>query len=87
MPRPWLLLAALLLPLCASAAGKQTLTPVPGLPPAPDFTLQDVDGKTWRLSELRGRPVIVNFWATWCPPAARRCPPCSAPGNSCRPKA
>ncbi|RMH02177.1 MAG: TlpA family protein disulfide reductase [Chloroflexi bacterium] len=33
-----------------------------------DFTLQDLEGNTYTLSELRGRPVIVNFWATWCAP-------------------
>ncbi|MBI1177720.1 redoxin domain-containing protein [bacterium] len=36
------------------------------LRPAPDFALQDLTGKTVHLSELRGRPVFVNFWATWC---------------------
>lgn len=34
---------------------------------APDFTLSTTDGKTIRLSDLRGQPVVVNFWATWCP--------------------
>lgn len=34
--------------------------------PAPDFTLQTFDGETIRLSELRGAPVILNFWASWC---------------------
>jgi peroxiredoxin len=34
---------------------------------APDFTLNTPDGKAVRLSELRGRPVVVNLWATWCP--------------------
>lgn len=33
---------------------------------APDFTLRDLDGRTWRLSELRGKPVVLTFWAPWC---------------------
>ncbi len=36
--------------------------------PAPDFTLKTADGKTVRLSDFRGRPVLINFWATWCAP-------------------
>ena len=35
---------------------------------APDFKVEMFDGKTIRLSELRGKVVLVNFWATWCPP-------------------
>lgn len=35
---------------------------------APDFTLVDLDGRTVRLAELRGKPVFINFWATWCQP-------------------
>lgn len=35
---------------------------------APDFTLRNLDGEEVKLSELRGRPVMVNFWATWCAP-------------------
>jgi cytochrome c biogenesis protein CcmG, thiol:disulfide interchange protein DsbE len=35
---------------------------------APDFSLETLDGDTFTLSHMRGQPVILNFWATWCPP-------------------
>ena len=34
---------------------------------APDFTLKDISGKDIRLSSFKGSPVLLNFWATWCP--------------------
>lgn len=36
--------------------------------PAPDFTLPTPEGESITLSDFRGRPVLINFWATWCPP-------------------
>jgi len=41
---------------------------------APDFTLSQLDGQPLTLSNLRGRPTIINFWATWCPPCRRELP-------------
>ena len=35
---------------------------------APDFTLTTFDGESVRLRTLRGKPVVINFWASWCPP-------------------
>lgn len=35
--------------------------------PAPDFVLRDMDGKTVRLHDMKGKVVLLNFWATWCP--------------------
>ncbi len=67
----WMLL---LLSWSAFAYGEQSLTPYKGAQPAPDFELVDVDGDKHRLSDYRGKPLIINFWATWCPPCREEMP-------------
>ncbi len=60
---------SLMLVFAYKATGKQPSNgPTGAGKPAPEFALQSLDGKTVRLSELRGKAVVVNFWATWCQP-------------------
>jgi peroxiredoxin len=75
-----LLLAALMLTGCeraseglASESADDAATP-PAVFPRVDFTLPDLDGQPRRLSEWDGDLVLLNFWATWCPPCKKEMP-------------
>lgn len=78
--RPSRAAISLVLLLLASLAGAaepplgHAMTALPSAPLAADFSLPDIDGEMHALSDYRGQVVMLNFWATWCPPCRREMP-------------
>ncbi len=59
---------------CSAEKGEDLLTALPDPEAAPAFDLKTPDGSRVRLSDFRGKPLVVNFWSTWCPPCRAEMP-------------
>ena len=72
--RRFVLLVLFAVVLGLSACGQESLPAKAAAQLAPDFTLKGVDGKSYTLSQLRGKVVFLNFWGTFCPPCRAEMP-------------
>ena len=62
------------LAITAPATADQTLLPYKRVRDADDFNLRSLSGKRFRFSSLKDKVVLLNFWATWCPPCKKEMP-------------